>query len=193
MAHDTDNPFAPPGAPLAGAPPEGEEDEARPAPAVHRLMACIVGLALAFGFSLASSIAGELIATAVGIAATLTAWEPMDYAAGAVFLLFYAPFALRRLARTGQTLPFRIFGLRFTKPGGTPAETWRILLLHGLPTALLAAGPFLAASALRLGGPLDGVLRFAGLVLLCGNALSAGRGPGRTWLDELAGLAVVKA
>ena len=193
MAHDTDNPFAPPGAPLSGAPPEGEEGEARPAPAVHRLMACILGLALGFALSVASSIAGELIATSIGIAATLTLWEPMDYAAGAAFLLFYGPFALRRIARAGQTLPFRIFGLRFAKPGGAPAEPWRILFLHGLPTALLASGPFLAASALRLGGPLDGVLRFSGLVLLCGNALSAGRDSGRTWLDRLSGMIVVNA
>lgn len=193
MIHDTDNPFAPPVAVLSEAPPEAESEEAIPASPTHRLVACILGLALGFALMIVSSIVGELIATQVGIAATLTVWEPMDYSPGAAFLLFYAPYALRRLARTGQTLPFRIVGLRFTKSEGGPVEAWRIVLLHGLPTAVVFWGPILAAGALRVGGPLEGALRFGGLLLLCVNALSARKASGRTWMDGLTGLLVVKA
>lgn len=193
MTHDTDNPFAPPGAVLSGAPPEAEFAEEITAPPTHRLVACILGLALGWALITASSLTGEIIATQVGIAATFTVWEPMDYAPGAAFLLCYAPYALRRLTLSGQTLPFRILGLRFAKPGGGLPEVWRILLLHGLPTALVFWVPFLAASGLRLGGPLEGALRFSGLLLLCVNALSSWRASGRTLMDGLTGLIVVKA
>ncbi|MFN8010183.1 MAG: RDD family protein [Holophagaceae bacterium] len=197
MVHDADNPFAPPSAPLVEAPPEadGTPASAPPMPAspAHRLTAAVVGIALGYAATLASMITGELLAERLGIAARFTAWEPLDYAAGAAGLAVYAPFALRRLARSGQTLPLRLLGLRFARPEGEPVEAWRILLFHGLPTAALFWGPVLAASALRLGGPLDGLLRFSGLIALCTNALSAARASRRTWLDAVGGLAVVKA
>ncbi len=198
MAPDPENPFAPPSALLAeavpgGMPAETPAEGARPASPAHRLTAAVVGLALGWAAFLASAISGDILAERLGIAARFTVWEPLDYAVGAAGLAVYAPYAWRRLARTGQTLPLRMLGLRFARPGGAPVEAWRILLFHGLPTVAVFWAPVLAAGALSLGGPLDALLRFAGLLALCANALSAARAAGRTWMDELGGFTVVKA
>jgi uncharacterized RDD family membrane protein YckC len=193
MDHDADNPFAAPGADLSGAIPEPPPGDPVPASPTHRLLAAILGVSLGFALYLGSAIAGQILSEQLGIPARLVPWEPMDYAPGAVFLAAYLPIAGHRLARTGQTLPLRILGLRFARPDGTPVGAWRIGLLHGLPTALLFWLPVLAADTLRAAGPLDGLLRFAGLILLCLNALGA-RGPSRrTWLDRWVGFTVVKA
>lgn len=193
MAHDPDNPFAPPAAALAGAQEGAVPGTGLPASAAHRLTAALIGVALGFAAYTGSAIAGQILSETLGIAARFSAWEPLEYAAGAAGLAIYGPFALRRLARTGQTLPLRLLGLRFARPGGEPVEAWRILLLHSLPTAVVFWAPVLAAGVLRLGGPVDGLLRFAGLVALGANALSSGRASRRTWMDGLSGFTVVKA
>jgi hypothetical protein len=196
MAPETENPFAPPAAALADAPEAAGGAAAPssvPASAAHRLTAALIGIALGYAAFLASMLTGQILAESLGIAARFTVWEPMDYGPGAAGLAVYAPFAIRRLARSGQTLPLRLLGLRFSRPDGSPVEAWRILLFHGLPTLAIFWAPVLAASAARLGGPPDGLLRFSGLVALCANALSAGRSSGETWLDQFAGFRVVKA
>ncbi|MBK8725039.1 MAG: hypothetical protein IPL96_03000 [Holophagaceae bacterium] len=110
-----------------------------------------------------------------------------------LFLALYLPWSALELHRRNQTLPFRMFGLRFCTVDGTRVHGLRIAALWSFPRLLIGLLPFLAALYLDLDSRLGPGLSVSGPLLLLLDALTAWGMDRRTMLDRFARLKVVKS
>jgi len=189
------NPFAPPEADLTAPDPGDARTEPERASPASRAICSVLGILIA-----AISTMGMIVGTiffAVNSKRPWLAKSPWALLPAAAVVLVYAPVAVTRLVRTGQTVPMRILRHRYLRKDGGPPRAWRLgLRVVALPV-LLVAGLIMAAA---LAASQHWIPDAAGVAVILASpfALSldalgtcvSGR---RSLLDRMSGLTVVKA